>query len=177
MCSSISSMGARGVGLPADGCALLCRLPVAAAAAAAPDNCSHRRRPHKAPPPASPGLTTAPGRSQNLGNDALKAGLTHKKKFYLRQALEQYDKGLAVQCPDAALCSVLNSNRAHVNLLLGNFRNAYQDGLAALRHNDHNVKVGAWAVRRWQRWRRWGVRWQDWLGAPQTISAQYRCIG
>lgn len=137
-----------------------------------------------------------------MGNDALKAGLRHKKKFYLRQAIEQYGKGLDVmvspppvlalrcrslrhsnplrsnersshqlanvgmpssgqparqpnackqesfaahrpQCEDAALNSVLCSNRAHVNLLLGNFRNAYQDGLAALRHNDKNIKVGA----------------------------------
>lgn len=83
---------------------------------------------------------------QNLGNDALKAGLRNKKKFYLRQAIEQYDKGLQVQCADAALNSILCSNRAHVNLLLGNFRNAYQDGLAALRHNDGNVKVGSRAV-------------------------------
>lgn len=81
-------------------------------------------------------------RPQNLGNDALKAGLRHKKKFYLRQAIEQYGKGLEVQCSDAALNSILCSNRAHVNLLLGNLRNAYQDGLAALRHNDKNIKVG-----------------------------------
>lgn len=46
-----------------------------------------------------------------------------------------------VGCGDAALNSILCSNRAHVNLLLGNFRNAYQDGLAALRHNDQNIKV------------------------------------
>lgn len=46
-------------------------------------------------------------------------------------------------CGDAALNSILCSNRAHVNLLLGNFRNAYQDGLAALRHNDQNIKVPA----------------------------------
>lgn len=140
-----------------------------------------------------------------MGNDALKAGLRHKKKFYLRQAIEQYGKGLEVmvrgfpmwhagvtsslmlqprmqawqqqrhgwlpafggclpstwpccqptatetavnatcrpQCEDAALNSILCSNRAHVNLLLGNFRNAYQDGLAALRHNDQNIKVDA----------------------------------
>ncbi|KAI3438195.1 hypothetical protein D9Q98_000632 [Chlorella vulgaris] len=94
---------------------------------------------------------------KNLGNDALKAGLRNKKKFYLRQAIEQYDKGLQVQCADAALNSILCSNRAHVNLLLGNFRNAYQDGLAALRHNDGNVKAfyraakGALGLRKYDR--------------------------
>lgn len=94
---------------------------------------------------------------KNLGNDALKAGLRHKKKFYLRQAIEQYGKGLEVQCSDAALNSILCSNRAHVNLLLGNLRNAYQDGLAALRHNDKNIKAfyraakGALGLRKYDR--------------------------
>ena len=78
---------------------------------------------------------------QDQGNNALKVGLRHKKKFYLRQAIEQYTQGLQVACPDAVLNSVLCSNRAHVNLLLGNFRNAYMDGLAALKHNPDNVKA------------------------------------
>lgn len=34
---------------------------------------------------------------QNQGNSALKTGLQAKKKFYLRQAIEQYDKGLEVR--------------------------------------------------------------------------------
>lgn len=78
---------------------------------------------------------------KDQGNRALKTGLQHKKKFYLRQAIEQYTQGLAVACPNAALNSALASNRAHVNLLLGNFRNAYQDGLAALKTNPQNVKA------------------------------------
>lgn len=89
-----------------------------------------------------PALPPWPLRLQNQGNDALKTGLRARKKFYLRQAIEQYGKGLEVQCGDPALNSILCSNRAHVQLLLGNFRNAYQDSLAALRHNDQNVKVG-----------------------------------
>lgn len=97
--------------------------------------------PHPGPHPPAP-------RKQNQGNEALKTGLRAKKKFYLRQAIEQYGKGLELQCADAPLNSVLCSNRAHVNLLLGNFRNAYQDGLAALRHNDQNIKVG-WAAWWW----------------------------
>ncbi|KAI7844146.1 hypothetical protein COHA_002281 [Chlorella ohadii] len=96
-------------------------------------------------------------RGLNQGNSALKTGLQAKKKFYLRQAIEQYDKGLEVGCGDAALNSVLCSNRAHVQLLLGNFRNAYQDGLAALRHNEQNIKAyyraakGALGLRKYDR--------------------------
>lgn len=63
------------------------------------------------------------------------------------QAIDQYDKGLDVQCSDAGVNSILCANRAHVNLLLGNFRNAYHDGLAALRHNDQNIKVRCVALR------------------------------
>jgi hypothetical protein len=99
---------------------------------------------------------------QNQGNDALKTGLRQKKKFYLRQAIEQYDKGLEQRCADAALNSILCSNRAHVNLLLGNFRNAYQDGLAALRHNDQNIKV------RWVGQRR--------CGAGQRSAPTSKCL-
>ncbi|PSC72268.1 tetratricopeptide repeat 4-like protein [Micractinium conductrix] len=94
---------------------------------------------------------------KNMGNDALKAGMRHKKKFYLRQAIDQYDKGLDVQCSDAGVNSILCANRAHVNLLLGNFRNAYHDGLAALRHNDQNIKAyyraakGAMGLRKYDR--------------------------
>ena len=135
------------------------------------DRCHAARHRHRAatplslplppPPPPPPAPHACPAFSvlptcchlfapdeQNQGNDALKTGLRNRKKFYLRQAIEQYGKGLELQCADAGLNSVLCSNRAHVNLLLGNFRNAYQDGLAALRHNDQNVKVrGRWACR------------------------------
>ncbi|GAB4818948.1 hypothetical protein N2152v2_005994 [Parachlorella kessleri] len=78
---------------------------------------------------------------KDQGNKALQTGLQHKKKFYLREAIDKYSEGLALQCGDAELNSVLNSNRAHVNLLLGNFRNALLDGLAAAKANPSNVKA------------------------------------
>lgn len=88
---------------------------------------------------------------QDMGNKALQTGLEHKKKFYLRQAIEQYSQGLALMCSDADLNSVLYANRAHVNLLLGNFRNALHDAKYSARANPSNVKVlrgaqrGRWA--------------------------------
>lgn len=51
---------------------------------------------------------------QVQGNDSLKRGLQLRKKFYLRQAQEQYSQGLAVQCGDSAVDGVLYSNRAQV---------------------------------------------------------------
>lgn len=74
------------------------------------------------------------------GNRALKTGLKQRKKFYIRQAIEQYTEGLALQCTDAALNSTLFSNRAQANLVLGNFRNALMDGKDAVRYNASNVK-------------------------------------
>ena len=78
-----------------------------------------------------------------MGNQALRTGLKVRKKFYLRQAIEQYSKGLELQVPDQpALNAALLTNRAHVQLLLGNMRNAHRDALAALKHDPDNVKVG-----------------------------------
>lgn len=42
-------------------------------------------------------LPLPPAAMQNQGNSALKTGLQAKKKFYLRQAIEQYGKGLEVR--------------------------------------------------------------------------------
>lgn len=76
-------------------------------------------------------------------------GLQHKKKFYLRQAIEQYTNALDLFCSDAELNSVLYANRAHVHLLLGNFRNALHDALAAAKANPGNLKVCTPIVHRW----------------------------
>ncbi len=83
----------------------------------------------------------ATGGVQEQGNKALKTGLDAKKRFYLREAIKQYTEGLNLACPDAELNSVLYANRAHINLLLGNFRNALQDALAAAKANPTNLKV------------------------------------
>lgn len=72
--------------------------------------------------------------------------MQQKKKFYLRQAIEQYTEGLNLMCSDANLNAILYANRAHVNLLLGNYRNALEDSMAAVRKNPQFVKVGSfWA--------------------------------
>lgn len=78
---------------------------------------------------------------KDQGNRALRTGLQQRKKFYLRAAIEQYTQGIGLACADAALHATLLSNRAHVNLLLGNFRNALLDAQDALRFDPGNVKA------------------------------------
>jgi tetratricopeptide (TPR) repeat protein len=78
---------------------------------------------------------------KDQGNRALKTGLEQRKKFFLRQAIEQYTEGLTLQCADAKLHSLLFSNRAHVNLLLGNFGNALLDAKDAVRFDPVNIKA------------------------------------
>ena len=78
---------------------------------------------------------------QNQGNDALKRGLQLKKKFYLREALGLYTRGLDFKCKDAVLVSALFGNRAQAHLLLGNHRSALDDSLTALRADATNAKV------------------------------------
>jgi hypothetical protein len=97
---------------------------------------------------------------KDAGNRALKAGLAQRKKFYLRQAVEQYTEGLGVGGTDAGVTSALLSNRAHVNLLLGNFRNAMLDGRDAVRFDPGNLKghyraaKGALGLRQWDECRK-----------------------
>lgn len=78
---------------------------------------------------------------QNQGNEALKTGLKHRKKFYFREASIAYTKGLEEHCGKDDIDAVLFSNRAQVNLVLGNNRNALEDGLAAMKLDNTNLKV------------------------------------
>lgn len=78
---------------------------------------------------------------KNQGNEALKTGLKHRKKFYFREAITAYSKGLDEHSGDSRVESLLLSNRAHVHLLLGNDRNALEDSLAALKLDGHNQKA------------------------------------
>ncbi|KAI8105509.1 hypothetical protein M9434_000094 [Picochlorum sp. BPE23] len=76
------------------------------------------------------------------GNRALQTGMQHRKKFYLRQAIDQYTQGLQVEgIEDRPLKSVVYSNRAHVNLLLGNYRNALLDAKDAILYDERNIKA------------------------------------
>lgn len=78
---------------------------------------------------------------QTQGNNKLKVGLQAKKKLMLREAIKFYGEGLKLQCSDNSLNSVLLSNRAHVESLLGNSRNALADALDAKKLDPKNVKA------------------------------------
>ncbi|KAK9907556.1 hypothetical protein WJX75_005927 [Coccomyxa subellipsoidea] len=74
------------------------------------------------------------------GNDALKRGLQLKKKFYLREAVDLYTKGLGMGSSLPELLSMLHSNRAQAHLLLENYRNALEDSQEAMKLNSANLK-------------------------------------
>lgn len=73
---------------------------------------------------------------QEEGNKFVKMG----KKHYT-EAIECYTKAINQNIPDAQHNSVCYANRAHVNLLLGNNRRAYEDAEEATKLNQANVKV------------------------------------
>lgn len=92
---------------------------------------------------------------KDMGNRALKTGLQQKKKFYIHQAVEQYTEGINLSSADFDLNSILYSNRAQANLLLGNNRNAMADGKDAIRYDANNIKgyfraaKGAYGIYLW----------------------------
>ena len=56
---------------------------------------------------------------QNQGNQRLQVGLKSENRLLLRQAIECYGKGLALDCSSSKVNVALRNNRAHVNSLLG----------------------------------------------------------
>ena len=57
---------------------------------------------------------------QIQGNNKLKIGLqAEANKHVLREAIDFYSKGLELKCSDTKLNSILLSNRAHVDSLIG----------------------------------------------------------
>ena len=78
---------------------------------------------------------------QGQGNDALKRGVQLKKRFYLREAVDLYTKGLDMGATLPELLSILHSNRAHAHSVLGNWRNALQDSQEAVQLDSGNLKV------------------------------------
>ena len=64
-----------------------------------------------------------------------------KKKFYLREAVDLYTKGLDMGSALPQLLSLLQSNRAQAHIMLGNWRNALQDSQRAIQLDAHNWKV------------------------------------
>jgi len=89
--------------------------------------------------------STPAERAENFkvqGNDKVKLGLAAKNRHVLREAVDLYGKGAALRCGDADVNGALLSNRAHVQLLLGNWRHALRDAeaAAALRPADAKAR-------------------------------------
>ena len=76
------------------------------------------------------------------GNEALRKG----KKFY-SHAVDFYTQALDVQSENAALNSTILSNRAHVQLLMGNHGRALEDARASLKLDASNLKSRYRAVK------------------------------
>ena len=64
-----------------------------------------------------------------------------RKKFYLREAVTAYTKGLELKCSHVKLNAQLLCNRAHVHLQLGNNKSALEDGMQAAALDSTNFKV------------------------------------
>lgn len=73
---------------------------------------------------------------QEEGNKFVKMG----KKHY-PEAIDCYTRAISQNIRDSEHNSVCYANRAHVNLLLGNNRRAYEDAEEAIKLNEANVKV------------------------------------
>lgn len=64
-----------------------------------------------------------------------------KGKKHYSEAIENYTKAINQGVLSDSETSILFSNRAHVNLLLGNYRRALTDAEEAIRLCSDNVKV------------------------------------
>lgn len=73
---------------------------------------------------------------QEKGNELVKKG----KKHY-PEAIDCYSRAVNQKALNDHDTSVLFSNRAHVNLLLGNYRRALTDSQDAIKLSPANVKV------------------------------------
>lgn len=74
--------------------------------------------------------------SQEKGNDYVKKG----KKHY-SDAIDCYTRAINHKALSDSENSILYANRAHVNLLLGNYRRALTDAEEAIKLCPTNVKV------------------------------------
>ncbi|KAG9154340.1 hypothetical protein Leryth_000785, partial [Lithospermum erythrorhizon] len=79
---------------------------------------------------------------QEEGNEFVKKG----KKHY-SDAIECYTKAINQKALSDREHSIIYSNRAHVNLLLGNFRRALQDAEEAIKLSPENIKAFYRAVK------------------------------
>lgn len=74
--------------------------------------------------------------SQEKGNQYVKMGKTHYS-----DAIDCYTRAIDQKVLSDSETSLLFSNRAHVNLLLGNYRRALTDSEEALKLSPTNIKV------------------------------------
>lgn len=79
--------------------------------------------------------------TQDMGNSHLAMGQKLKKAFYMRESIRQYNTALAEPFDNPSLRSILHSNRAQAESLLGNWGNALRDATTALRFDPDNLKV------------------------------------
>lgn len=75
------------------------------------------------------------------GNKKLEIGIKAKNRMLLRDAIGLYNQGLEVQGGEVEVNVALYNNRAHVHSMLGNWRNALSDSLAARKLDPSNVKA------------------------------------
>ncbi len=77
------------------------------------------------------------GQWQEKGNEYVKMG-----KIHYKEAVDCYTRAIDQKSSDPLHNSICYSNRAHVELLLGNNRRAYSDAQEAIKANPANIKVG-----------------------------------
>ncbi|KIY95318.1 Tetratricopeptide repeat protein 4 [Monoraphidium neglectum] len=81
------------------------------------------------------------------GNKKLEVGIKAKNRFLLREAIGLYGQGLALGSSESEVNVALLNNRAHVHSMLGNWRSALEDALAARKLDPSSVKAAFRAAR------------------------------
>jgi tetratricopeptide (TPR) repeat protein len=97
---------------------------------------------------------------QEAGNDHLKRGRSTKNKAVIEVAITKYSEGLAILSAaggksDPQLLCALCSNRAFAESLLGNWRNAFDSAMWAIRVDSTHLKSYFRAASAAQKLRRW----------------------
>jgi tetratricopeptide (TPR) repeat protein len=99
--------------------------------------------------------------AQEAGNEHLKRGRSTRSKAVIGVAISKYSEGLAILSaargkPDPQLLCGLCSNRAFAESLLGNWRNALESALWAVRIDSTHLKSyfrAATAAQKLHRWK------------------------
>ncbi|KAI9142630.1 hypothetical protein BKA69DRAFT_1027453 [Paraphysoderma sedebokerense] len=89
---------------------------------------------------------------KNQGNEQVQLGKTH-----YNDAIHFYTLGIDQNCSDNKLNSMLHSNRAYVNLELGNYRKVLNDCAKAIELHEANIKAYYRSVKALQRLDKWDL--------------------